>query len=261
MSESNLAVFDEVRAEMAVYKAENEKLVFDYEDPQGNKDARSHVAKLRRVKTKIADVHKLAKAEALAVCQAIDGEKRLLIADMEEMIEVHAAPVREIEERKKAEIAAKAEAERLEAERIRREREEAILKQAEEVNRREAELKAKEAELKAKEDAIKAEEERKAREAQIVANAAVAARREAEAKAQAKIQAAENARLAKEAAEKAEQERLAAIEKARIEDQEHRSNVENGIVDQIAKLTGEDIAIQLVTVIAKGGIKNLTITY
>ena len=52
---NELVVFDPVKAELAEYKKQNASLDFDYEDPQGNKDARSHIYKLRQAKTKIAD--------------------------------------------------------------------------------------------------------------------------------------------------------------------------------------------------------------
>jgi len=54
---NELAVFDEVTATLAKYKVENENLVFDYRDPKGEKEARSHIAKLRKAKSKIAAIH------------------------------------------------------------------------------------------------------------------------------------------------------------------------------------------------------------
>ena len=86
---NELVVFDPVKAELAEYKKENASLVFDYEDPQGNKDARSHIYKLRQAKTKIADIHKEAKAEAWGICKLLDGEKNDLTAEVEAMIDFH----------------------------------------------------------------------------------------------------------------------------------------------------------------------------
>ena len=95
---TDITKFNALRAEVAKYKERNKTLVFDYRDPQGNKDARSHVFKLRKMKTMVTDVHREVKAEALAACQAIDAEKRFLISEVEEMIEVHAAPIKAIEQ-------------------------------------------------------------------------------------------------------------------------------------------------------------------
>jgi hypothetical protein len=84
-----LSVFDPIRAEMAKISEHNATLTFDYETADGNKAARSHIFKLRQVKTRISDAHKTAKAQALEVCQMLDSKKRELTADVDSMIEVH----------------------------------------------------------------------------------------------------------------------------------------------------------------------------
>ena len=101
-----LTVFDPIAAQIAEMKEKNANLVFDYADPDGNKNARSHIAVLRRLKKPITETHKLAKAEAKKFCDALDAKKRELIGVVEEMIEVHHQPIWEIEQR---EMAKKAE--------------------------------------------------------------------------------------------------------------------------------------------------------
>ena len=277
---TDLAKFDEVRAEIAKYKEMNENLVFNYEDPTGNKEARSHIFKLRRTKATIGDVHKAAKAEALAVCQAIDKEKRVLIADVEEMIEVHAAPVREIENREITEAKAKAESERLEKERIEQERLEAIKKQEEEVARKAVELKAKEESIVREREKLEAEKraeaEAKRRETEARKHAEQEKQEAIERMEREKKEAlgraerekqeaveAEKERARKEAeAEKVEEERLAEIERKRIENKKHRQEIEARIHKQIDKIISDsDVTKKVVGALRDGRIPNVTINY
>ena len=237
---TDLTKFDRVRAEIAEYKVKNASLVFDYQDPQGNKDARSHIYKLRKTKSLITDIHKEVKAEALAACQAIDKEKRTLIGDIDEMIEVHDAPLRAIAEKAEQERLAKvrAEEEARQAEEKRRH---------EELAKREAELCRKEAEVKAQQ----AEIERVEREKRIAEEAAAKARAETEAKAK-----------AKEAAEKAEKEQLAAIERKRTENEAHRKAVEREIFEYFSsRYDGVSVANGIVKDMKVGKIPHVTINY
>ena len=248
---NQLSVFDPLKAEVAKWAEVNESMTFDYEDPQGEKAARSHIFKLRGTKSKIAAVHKDAKAEALAHCRAVDGEKKFLIGKVEEMIEVHQHPIDVIAEHKRLDELAKLEAERAEKERLEKERLDAIAKQEAENARKTAELDARiaaaekaeearlnalaeeenrlaserakfEAEKKAEQDARIREDEAK-RRAEVAAafekkEAAEKAEREkALAIAKAEQKAADDIR-----AKKTEEARLAQIEADRVADEEHR---------------------------------------
>jgi len=53
---NSLIVFDEVKAEVAKFKELNADMGFDYNDPQDEKYARSHVFKLRKTKGQIKHV-------------------------------------------------------------------------------------------------------------------------------------------------------------------------------------------------------------
>lgn len=204
---NELVVFNEVVATLAEYKVENEKLVFVYEEPEGEKQARSHIAKLRKVKTKISDIHREAKADALAVCKALDGKKRELIGEVEGMIAVHKTPLDAIEAEKQAIINA----------------ENQKLIEAEE--KRLAEIDAREAAVQEAEEKIareKAEVERVEREKRIAEEAAEEARVQAEQKAKAEADA-------KELAEKHRIESEEAAEKKRIANKKHRKQIEDDI--------------------------------
>lgn len=267
--QADLAIFDEVKSEIAKYKEINKGLVFDYEDEKGNKEARSHISKLRKIKTAIAIIHKEGKAKALAVGRLYDKEKNENTAEVEEMIAVHNDPIQRIAEREEAEKQAKIDAElaRQEAE------EEAKRKEIEE---REAEVARKEAEIKAKEE----DAERVEREKRIAEEAAETANRKAEeaiAKAeQEKKDAIERAERekkeavdaekqkavdAQEAAE-AESERIAQIEADRIANKKHRNKIYDQIHEGIYVIT-KDVAItkKIADAIVAGKIPNVTINY
>ncbi len=231
-----LSVFDPIDVKLAEAKEKNANLAFDYHDRQGNKDARSWVAHLRTFKAPVNEMHKTGKATAMKYCKEWDTAKNKRITAIEEMIEHHHKPIREIEEaeaKKKADEEAriKAEEEAMEAERL-------------------AEIEAREKAVQEEREALekeKAEIERKAREARV----ALEARRKAEADAKQALVDAENRRLAdiqrvkdeaaekeRQAREKAEEERQRAEEQAemkafeetaRINDEKHRSQIHREI--------------------------------
>jgi len=279
--ESQLAVFSPVEAMIAEYAEENKNLVFDYRDPIGNKEARSHIYKLRQVKTKITDIHKQAKAEALELCRMLDGHKNKLIGNVEDMIAVHDEPIKQIEREE-----AEAEAER-----------QRVIKEAEEKAERErlAELERREAEIRAKEEAFakqKAEEERIEREKRIAEEAAAKAEIEiareqqiaeeaaakAESEKEAALEAAERKRIAdieaerqrliaeqqaKELAEIKRKEAEAEAERKRVDNKRHRAKIENEVS---AYLTincecPKELAARVMNVLIAGTIPHVTINY
>lgn len=97
-------VFSSFYEQLEEVKKVNEQTVFDYESKKGNKDARSHIYKLRQSKTAVNKAHKEAKAEALEFGRGLDSEKKKLISEFDEMIAVHEEPLKVIEEREKQRI-------------------------------------------------------------------------------------------------------------------------------------------------------------
>ena len=165
---NELAIFDSVLATIAEYKIENEKLIFAYDTPDGEKEARSHIAKLRKVKTEIANIHKDAKAEALAYGRRLDAKKNEYTGEVDGMIAVHKDPLDKIAAEKQAIIDAE------------------IAKAQEEEAKRLADIEAREAAIREAEQKIareKAESERIEREKKIAEEAAARARIHAEMKA------------------------------------------------------------------------------
>ncbi len=205
-----LTQYNPVRAQVAALKKANASMVFAYETPVGNKDARSHVYQLRRTKADVERTRKGAKADALEYGRRVDAVAKELTDDLDGMIAVHQRPLDVIEQR---EAAARAEAERLEAEakaeaeRLERDKQEAIL----------AAERAEAARVRQELAAVQRQQE----EDRIRREAAEKARADAEAKAaKERVDAAERERAAIEAGQRAERERQEAIiaaERAKVD--------------------------------------------
>lgn len=106
---TNIAVYDPFIAQLVQLRQFNQSITFDYEDPKGNKEARSHIYKLRQTKSAVENARKAEKQASLEYGRRVDAEAKEIIGEIEEMIEVHATPIREIEEREKQRVAALAE--------------------------------------------------------------------------------------------------------------------------------------------------------
>lgn len=102
--DSPLAVYDPFRAQLAELGDHNKSLVFDYESPSGNKDARSHIYKLRQVKAALDKARTAEKAASLEYGRRVDGEAKAIHEQIEGMILVHQKPLDEIETREKERI-------------------------------------------------------------------------------------------------------------------------------------------------------------
>lgn len=256
MSEATtLQGYDEFIAQLQALREHNETVVFDYEDPRGNKEARSHIYKLRQTKAAVEKRRKRLKEEHLAAGRAIDESAKQIIGEVQGMIEVHEEPLKAIEARE-AERVAKLQA-RLEAIPMEGPREassadlEALLAKVgaveldeswqefledaalrkdaaqrslhgelEAARKREAEA-AELARLRAEQEAQRqreAEEAREREEARRLAEAAEKARQEAEAKAKAEADAA----LAE-----AQRREQAAVERAKADVEKARQRLEN----------------------------------
>ena len=238
---NELAVFDEVKAIIAKYKVENKTLEFDYASSAGEKDARSHIAKLRKVKTVISDIHKEAKAEALAFGRKLDAKKREYTGEVDDMITVIKKPLDAIEAEKQAVI---------DAEKKRLEEEEA---------KRQAELETREAAVREAEERIAAEKSRvdqAEREKRIADEAAAEAKKRAEQQAKADVDAKELTEKNRIEAEIAKEQKRIANKKHRkqIEDEVHLALTETGHLDN----TG---ASGVLTAIMENKILHITINY
>lgn len=97
-----IVAYDPFREQLNELKKANETIVFDYESEAGNKDARSHVAKLRKSKSAVEKKRKEIKAPVLERASVIDTEAKEIIAEVESMIEVHVKPLEAVEAKEQA---------------------------------------------------------------------------------------------------------------------------------------------------------------
>jgi hypothetical protein len=104
--ESAVAEYRPFYAQLVELEQKNATLVFDYESPKGNKEARSHVYALRQTKGALERTRKEAKAESLRIGRAIDAEATEINARIEAMITVHQSAIDAIEQREKDRVAA-----------------------------------------------------------------------------------------------------------------------------------------------------------
>lgn len=93
-------------AQLAELEKDNSALAFNYESKQGNKEARSHVNKLRLTSGALERTRVAEKAESLRIGRAIDSEAKEIKVRIEAMIDVHQVKLDEIEQREKDRIAA-----------------------------------------------------------------------------------------------------------------------------------------------------------
>jgi len=274
-------------------------LAFDMTIKKDREALRSLAAKIPKSKKAVENVGRAYNKKLKAESNAIDKEIREFVRAMDELRDETRAPLtayEEEEKRKEAEAIAKAEAEKLAAQ-IASDYEIAVLMNNE-FDRVEAEKKAEakrieaeriekikaEAAQKAKEDAEREADRQKAEAEQKIIDAKLAeqaAKKQAE---QAILREEEQKRLAKQQAErekilakqrqeqavKAEAERienlrLQEIEKERIRTQnkDHRRAINIEVMQSLVDTLGytETQAKDLITAIAKGQIKHLNIIY
>lgn len=192
------------------YQGINNTMFFDYRDKKGNTAARSHVAKLRKIKAPIGEIHKRLKAEYLAITTKMDADKNEALSIIETMIEHHDKELKIVAAEEAAEAQRKEDERHLEAcwdlahemndmfdqrrelDRKAADQERIAAEQAESARQLQIEADKKAAADRAAEEARLAE---RARSAQRIKDIEEAAEREFQ-------QASERERLAKEAADK-----------------------------------------------------------
>ena len=272
MNKHQITAYNEFRAELAQLKEHNSKLIFDYEDPKGNKDARSHIYKLRKTKSALDKARAAEKAASLDYGRRVDAEAKEITAEIEDMIAVHQRPLDEIEQREKIRIAkfqahidrfkamqecrghdskeTAAALSELEATEIGEDFGEL---QLETLKQRDAAIRAQrnQHDLALKQEAETAELERlrkeaeerqrQDRESQIAAQAAQKARQEFEAKAKAEADLAEKRELELRLnAERAEREKLEIQQQAEERERRAAENERQRIADEAAAKAAEE---------------------
>ena len=261
-AKNELAVFDEVASIIAGYMIENELLNFDYKDKEGAKQAKSHIAKLRKVKGKVGEIHKDAKAEALAFGRRLDAKKNEYNGEVDKMIKVHKDPLDAIEAEVIAEATRKArEYADAEAKRIAEieARERAIILAEEKIAREkaEAEEKARREHAEEVERVVKKQQEQIAKaeeEKHIAQEETERIRMEAALKEKAEAKA-------RDAADRKFREDEAANKKL-SEDKKHRMGIENEIHESLmTNGFSPDAAYSILVLLKQDKIPHVSINY
>lgn len=104
-AQETIVAYDPFRSQLSELKTANSKVVFDYESEKGNKEARSHIYKLRQTKSAVDRVRKEQKDASLQYGRRVDAQAKEIITEIEEMIDIHQAPIDRIEQREKDRIA------------------------------------------------------------------------------------------------------------------------------------------------------------
>ena len=238
------------------YREVNASLVFNYREKKGNAEARSHVAKLRRIKAPIADIHKRMKAEYKAIVDKMDADKREALAVVEEMIDHHDKHIRAVAEEEAAEALRK----KIESEI------DDCWDMAHEMNnlfdqKREVERKAAEqARIAAEQADAQRNIEQAAMEKEIAETAAAAAKEKAEAEMARKVKEAEERAAA---ATRVEEERRRQAEERAAVDVENTRRVHRAILAVMVESHGidEETAKGLILAIRGGEVPALSINY
>lgn len=213
-----LAPFNEVAAAIKQYGEENANIVFLIETPKGLKDAKSHIAMLRKVKARVSEIHKEVKREALTVCRHVDGKKNEYTGILNSWIDVHLLPIKKIEQDALIKKQERIRKEQAAAQKIEDDKREAMRKQQEDLDKRAAELKEKE------DAANKLERDRKlkAHAAQQATEDASEEKKRTEKRHQKELQDQKDETERKKKAEQKETDRIAAVEAERVADADHR---------------------------------------
>lgn len=101
-----IPAYEPFRAEIAELKQKSEAVTFDYESPQGNKDARSYIWKLRQSKAAVDKARKAEKESSLEYGRKVDAQAKEIVSEFEALIDVHQRPLDEIEAREHARVGA-----------------------------------------------------------------------------------------------------------------------------------------------------------
>jgi colicin import membrane protein len=101
---SALTRWDALAADIAIASNEAEGKKFNYRDKSDNKEARSWVAQLRKIKGKIESARKDAKAVHLERGKAVDESAKLLEASVQGLIDPHVTELKALEAEEQARI-------------------------------------------------------------------------------------------------------------------------------------------------------------
>jgi hypothetical protein len=101
-----ISQYEALTSDIEIAKQGAIAVVFDYEDPKGDKAARSYIAGLRKIRSRIESARKEAKSYALEYGRAVDAQAKSLESEILGLIEPHQQALDEIAQREKDRVAA-----------------------------------------------------------------------------------------------------------------------------------------------------------
>lgn len=93
---TELVEFSPIRKQVKEMKEQNAKLTFDLNNKAQLESAKGHVKHLKTIRKKVETTHKTVKADALAFGRKVDAVKNELFKDMNEMIDLHEEPIKQL---------------------------------------------------------------------------------------------------------------------------------------------------------------------
>lgn len=100
-----ISQYEALTSDIEIAKQGAVAVVFDYEDPKGDKAARSYIAGLRKIRARIEAARKDAKAYALEYGRAVDAQAKTLESEILGLIEPHQQALDAIAQREKDRVA------------------------------------------------------------------------------------------------------------------------------------------------------------
>jgi hypothetical protein len=101
-----ISQYEALQSDIEIAKQDALAVAFDYEDPKGDKAARSYIAGLRKIRSRIESARKEAKSYALDYGRAVDAQAKALESEILGLIEPHQQALDEIAQREKDRVAA-----------------------------------------------------------------------------------------------------------------------------------------------------------
>jgi hypothetical protein len=97
-------LYSDFKLQLETLKSESSSLVFDYASVKGSKDARSHIAGLRKMCGALERARKDAKHDAQEYARLVDSKAKDIASELRGLISMHEAPLLEIEAKEQARI-------------------------------------------------------------------------------------------------------------------------------------------------------------
>jgi hypothetical protein len=102
----SITQYEALTSDIEIAKQDAIAVAFDYEDPKGDKAARSYIAGLRKIRSRIESARKEAKSYALEYGRAVDAQAKALESEILGLIEPHQQALDAIAQREKDRVAA-----------------------------------------------------------------------------------------------------------------------------------------------------------